>query len=437
MKFSETKIIVFSAALLLLTVLVVPKTNAADYSSTNFTVKDSVIDSGFQSSSSLNFGLGQSLSQIAIGRSDSASFQLWSGFQFYYKVDPNTLTATADDAEVDLLWTVPDTELGINVAGYEVGTGTTSGSYTFEDVGNVTSFTKTGLTNGTLYYFIVKAYATGGTFLVFSNEDSATPNGVVPPPPPPPPGGGGGGGASPRGSIVMTGKAYPNSLVTVLRDSAVAQTTTADVSGNFSVTLTNQPTGTYTYGVYSIDANGNQSPIRGFERVISNNVTTNVSGLVVAPTIQQSHSTVKQGETIIISGYTAPTVNVTLIFNGAQSLALTANSNSNGLYSYSLSTSGLPIGGYSVTSLARIDGVDSPSSFALNFTVGAQTVTPPPAGCRRSDFNCDGRVDLVDFSILLYFWESTDFSRNPRVDIDKDGAVGLRDFSIMLYDWTG
>jgi hypothetical protein len=437
MHFSETKKIIGLLALLLLTVFFVPDdSNAADYSSGSFTVKDPVIDSGFQSSSSLNFGLGQSLSQIAIGRSTSASFQLWSGFQYFYKVTANVLTATPDNAEVDLSWTVPPTYLGVNVAGYEVGTGTTSGSYTFQNVGNVTSFTKTGLTNGTPYYFIIKAYASGGTFLVFSNEATATPNGVVPPPPPPPPGGGGGG--SSYGSIVMNGKAYPNAQVTVIRDSAVATTTTADALGNFTVILTNQPSGTYTYGIYATDANSNRSPTLGFERTVSNSVATTVNGLVLAPTIQQSHTTVKQGETIVVSGYTAPNVTTTLSFAGTQSFPRTTVSSASGFYTYSLNTAGLSKGSYSVTTYSRVDAVDTPVSFSLNFTVGDQTVTPPPPGdCQRSDLNCDGRVNLVDFSILLYFWESREFSRNPRVDIDKNGVVVLRDLSIMLYDWTG
>jgi hypothetical protein len=436
MQLSETKKIVFSLAFLLLAIFIVPDdSNAQNYSSGSFTVENPVIDSGTRSSSSLNFGLGQSLSQLAIGRSTSASFQLWSGFQYYYKVDANTLTATPDDGEVDLSWTVPQAFLGANVAGYEVGTGTTSGSYAFQDVGNVTSFTKTGLTNGTPYFFIIKAYATGGTFLVFSNEATATPNGVVPPPPPPPPGGGGGGS---YGSIIISGKAYPNASVTVLRDSSVASNVTASATGDFSVTLTNQPAGTYTYGLYATDAEGSRSPTLGFERTIPNGVSIMAEDLVVAPTIRQSHATVKQGEGITFAGYAAPNVAVTLSFAGTLSFTRSATSGVNGLYSYVLSTSGVANGAYSVTAYSQVNGLDSPLSFSLNFSVGDQTVTPPPPGdCARSDLNCDGRVNLVDFSIMLYFWESTDFSRNPRVDIDKSGAVGLRDLSIMLYDWTG
>ena len=433
MSFTEIKKFVICVGLLLIAIFAVPKNiDATDYSSGSFTVKDPILSSGFKNSNSLNFGLGQSLSQLAIGQSSSASFQLWSGFQYYYKVLAHTLSAVPDDAEVDLTWTIPTTFLGVEVAGYEIGTGTTSGSYTFEDVGNVTLFTKTGLTNGTLYYFISKAYAPGGTFLVYSNEVSATPNGVVVPPPP----GGGGGGS--QGKITISGTAYPNAPVTILRDSNTVSVVNADALGNFSVTLNNQPTGTYTYTLYATDADSIRSPSLGFEQVISNNVTSTVSGLIVAPTIRQSLVTVKQGDMVTFYGYTAPNVPVTLTFSGMQGFTRLTNSNASGFYSYSLSTGPLPKGEYFVNSYSLVNSVNSPLSFSLRFVIGDQTVVPPPTGdCRRSDLNCDGRVDLVDFSILLYFWEEPDFSRNPRADIDKSGKIDLRDLSIMLYDWTG
>jgi len=85
-----------------------------------------------------------------------------------------------------------------------------------------------------------------------------------------------------------------------------------------------------------------------------------------------------------------------------------------------------------------VNGARTPNSFALQFSVSTQTIQPPPSGqCGRSDLNCDSKVNLIDFSILLFYWDLTDYSKNPRVDIDKNGDIGLKDLSIMLYDWTG
>jgi hypothetical protein len=51
----------------------------------------------------------------------------------------------------------------------------------------------------------------------------------------------------------------------------------------------------------------------------------------------------------------------------------------------------------------------------------------------RADLNKDGKVNLVDFSIMLTAWNSA----NANADINEDGRVGLADFSILLFNWTG
>jgi hypothetical protein len=51
---------------------------------------------------------------------------------------------------------------------------------------------------------------------------------------------------------------------------------------------------------------------------------------------------------------------------------------------------------------------------------------------RRGDLNQDGTVDVVDLSIMLSDWESSD----PVSDINGDGTVDVVDLSIMLSNWT-
>jgi len=58
------------------------------------------------------------------------------------------------------------------------------------------------------------------------------------------------------------------------------------------------------------------------------------------------------------------------------------------------------------------------------------------ANRQNADINCDGRVNGVDFSILLAFWKTSGPFTNPRVDLNGDGKVDAVDFSIMLYRWT-
>jgi uncharacterized membrane protein YgcG len=63
-------------------------------------------------------------------------------------------------------------------------------------------------------------------------------------------------------------------------------------------------------------------------------------------------------------------------------------------------------------------------------------ITQPGTQCIRADFNCDGRVNSIDFSILLYFWKSKPPFSNKYVDINKDAKIDSVDFSIMLFEWS-
>jgi len=52
------------------------------------------------------------------------------------------------------------------------------------------------------------------------------------------------------------------------------------------------------------------------------------------------------------------------------------------------------------------------------------------------DFNDDDRVDMVDLSILLYYYDDTESSPGC-FDIDENGRVDFPDVSILMFYWTG
>jgi hypothetical protein len=103
---------------------------------------------------------------------------------------PTDLTATAGDAKVSLTWTVPSSDGGSAITGYDVYEGTSAGAEGTTAVNAslifATTDTVTGLTNGTTYYFKVEAVNGVGNSAA-SNEASATPAASTTPPPPPPP----------------------------------------------------------------------------------------------------------------------------------------------------------------------------------------------------------------------------------------------------------
>jgi fibronectin type 3 domain-containing protein len=86
------------------------------------------------------------------------------------------LSASAGDASALLSWTAPADDGGATISGYEVYRGTSPGSATLHaTVGNVLTFTDTGLTNGTSYWYRVAAVNVAGTGDL-SNEVSVTPS---------------------------------------------------------------------------------------------------------------------------------------------------------------------------------------------------------------------------------------------------------------------
>jgi len=118
---------------------------------------------------------------------------------------------TAQAASASLSWTPPSTHTDgtamTNLAGYKLYTGTTSGNYSQNvDVGNVTSYSLSSLSDSTTYYFAVVAYDAAGDVSGYSNQATYT----TPTPPPPTSlytlaaSAGSGGSITPSGSVVVS-----------------------------------------------------------------------------------------------------------------------------------------------------------------------------------------------------------------------------------------
>lgn len=60
----------------------------------------------------------------------------------------------------------------------------------------------------------------------------------------------------------------------------------------------------------------------------------------------------------------------------------------------------------------------------------------PAEVCQYVDFNHDGWVDFIDFSIMLYYFDK-EGSVIGTYDLNSDGALDLIDISIFMYYWNG
>ena len=76
---------------------------------------------------------------------------------------PRSLQATAGNRQVTLTWQAPASNGGTPIVNYNVWRGTSSGGESFlTQIGNITTYTDTGLTNGQTYYYQVTAVSWNG-----------------------------------------------------------------------------------------------------------------------------------------------------------------------------------------------------------------------------------------------------------------------------------
>ena len=255
-------------------------------------------------------------------------------------------------------------------------------------------------------------------------------------------GGGGGGGGSyilpmpPETKVIFSGRAYPKSTVTLLKDAQIAATTIAGTDANFSITLNGLSAGNYIFSVYSEDNKGIRSSLLTFPVSVTSGATTNVSGIFIAPTIAVDKSEVKRGDNIAIFGQSIPQAEITIAINSDEEFFDKTLADVNGAYLYNFDTAQLDMGQHFTKSKAAKDGAISSFSKTVSFNVGIKTIFAQPEKTPvKGDLNNDKRVNLVDFSIAAYWYKRS--SPPALVDLNGDGKVDLVDFSIMAYYWTG
>jgi hypothetical protein len=256
-------------------------------------------------------------------------------------------------------------------------------------------------------------------------------------------GGGGGGGYVPPSvtSVIFSGRAYPKSTVTLLKDAQIAATTVAGADANFQISISGLSGGNYIFSVYSEDKAGRRSSLLTFQVSVTQGATTSVTGVFVAPTIAVDKSAVKRGDNIAIFGQSTPQSDITIVVNSEEEFFSKTISDKDGIYLYNFDTTVLEYGSHNTKSKASIGNqLVSGFSYLVNFKVGTETIIKEEQEKNKQEFlegnlNDDDRVNLVDFSIMAYWYNRS--SPPDNVDLNNDHKIDLVDFSIMAYYWTG
>jgi len=228
--------------------------------------------------------------------------------------------------------------------------------------------------------------------------------------------------------VVFEGKAYPFAVLTILKNNAVISVFKAGETGLFEKEINAIPGGTYNFAIFAEDSEGRKSVTIGFTAGILEGRTTTISGIFIPPTIDVTPYQSSRGDKIDIAGQSFPKSDVN-IFISPKNFFAGVKAFPSGVWLYKLDTSDFDDGEYQAKANA-VDNDGSQSAFSqiVPFLIKKSV-------CRGADLNFDGKVDLVDFSILLYYWGQKN-PKNSCVDINSDGIVNIVDFSIMMYWWS-
>lgn len=238
----------------------------------------------------------------------------------------------------------------------------------------------------------------------------------------------------PKTAVGFFGYAYPNAIVTLLKGGQVNTTVTANANGAFSITLEELYSSNTIYSLFAEDLDGNRSLLLNYPMVVQTGYFTQLNGIRFAPTIVTDKLEVRNGDYLTVYGYALgdKELDVTITGGGTETI-FTLTSQPDGTYKIVLPVSGLKKGEYSVFINYKND---TRISKLIKFAIGDKNVFfTEDLSSIPGDCNVDKIINLVDFSILAY-WYGKD---NPPscVDTNKDGVINLTDFSILAFYWTG
>lgn len=249
-------------------------------------------------------------------------------------------------------------------------------------------------------------------------------------------GGGGGGRTTNLGNtqINIKGRGYPSRTINFLLDTVNVGSVRTDNAGNFEFAAEASP-GTATLGIWANDINNIRSITLNNTFDVTQGAVTNLNGLLLPPTIVVANANITPGANVTLSGQSVPNATVEVHFN-ASSIVERVQSAASGIWTLNFDTNKLSIAQHTVKARSIIGNppLTTQSSFSnsIQLFIGVDGQATRP-----SDLNRDGLINLIDFSILIFWWQTNGGDSDPPADINGNGRVGLEDFSILLFNWTG
>ena len=248
-------------------------------------------------------------------------------------------------------------------------------------------------------------------------------------------GGGGGGGGGGWTNIVtppqpalsrvtLSGRSAPLARIRVFADARLLTESMADGNGAYAADIQLTP-GLYTFGVSSQDDAGRFSAFVNVPMRVARESRATIEGILLSPTLATEYGTRR------VIGQTLPNA---IVYPSGSSRSVAAGPD--GRFSFMVDA-----GETQVRVRAQSDGRSTPLSIAVMLPASVSRAAPSASpSARRADMNDDGRVDVRDFSVMLFWYKkplSPKLIEIERARFNGDGKIDFTDFSIMAFQWTG
>lgn len=242
-----------------------------------------------------------------------------------------------------------------------------------------------------------------------------------------------------KSSIVLLGRAYPSTEVTLLQDGQFAAQTIAGPDATFQIQLSTLLPGSYHFSLYTTDKQGQNSSAFGLPIQLTSGAMTMISGIFLAPTIDVNKTSVQRGDNIVFFGQGGPRSEVRITIHSTKIVNIRATTDKDGVYVYTYDTSPLETGAHTARSKSIKGNEASEFGKSVDFSILKNATPSKKPLCRKGDLNCDGKVNLADFSLATSWLKrplTPSMHRIEKERLNGDGVIDLRDISIISYFWT-
>jgi hypothetical protein len=248
----------------------------------------------------------------------------------------------------------------------------------------------------------------------------------------PTPSGGGGSPYIPVTSVRFSGQAYPDGKVFLVKNRMIIAEVSANNLGEFSITLEEKTDRNILYSLYAVDSSGAQSIIMNYPVYLNSGYLTHLSGILFPPTINLDKYSAYSGDDLSVFGSAIPERALELKIEGKDIKTFDTISKKDGTYNIKIPLFNFHNGQYKIYIKYKEQTL---LSKVVPFELLVENKVPEVKSKIPGDCNFDAKINLVDFSILSFWYKK----KNPPacLDVNHDKIINLVDFSIFAYHWTG